>query len=446
MNEIFSFYKGEVHADITISGDKSISHRAVILSSLASGVSTIRGLLESSDVFNTINVFREMGVVIVKEGDIYYIDSKGPYSFEGKQKQFYMGNSGTSCRLIAGVLAALNGLNCVITGDISLSKRPMARIIKPLKAMGAKIEASNGQYLPMTISGSKLASINYTMEVDSAQVKSCLLLAGLFAEGNTVIKENNPTRDHTEKMLINLGVPLVVKEGSLYMQSYQKALPTYNYEIPSDFSSASFFIALALISKDSEIIIRNVNLNPLRTGLLEVLFSMGADISISNRKILQSEEVGDIKVKNSQLKATIVSYTCVSKMIDEFPILAVIVANAEGVSEFRGIGELRYKESDRINSIVVNLKKLGIKCEEQEDSLKIWGSSTLKEGRVTVDSFGDHRIAMSFVIFGACTKYGIRVLNCENINTSFPEFYEICSRVNLNISTTNITGKMETNE
>ncbi|MDR0483982.1 MAG: 3-phosphoshikimate 1-carboxyvinyltransferase [Alphaproteobacteria bacterium] len=440
MITVSSFKSSNITGEISNFADKSISHRSIILASLGVGVSKIKGLLESSDVFNTIDCFKKLGVKINKINDTYVVESLGFYSFSTENDDFYMGNSGTSCRLIAGVLAGITNKNSQITGDSSLSKRPMQRVINPLQLMGADISHNNFK-LPIKISGEKLKGINYTLDVPSAQVKSSILLAGLFANEKTTVIEKEFTRDHTENMLKNLGVNIDIayekSQKIITIDNNQKDLPSANYIIPNDFSSASFFIALALICKDSEITIKNVNLNPLRTGFLQVVMEMGADIKILNECNLQGESVGDLLVKSSQLKGISVNPALVPTMIDEFPILSIVATFCQGKTEFKGIAELRHKESDRIQSVVSNFKKLGILFEETEDSLSIIGINKELEGGVEIESFLDHRIAMSFLILGSKCKNPLQVKGCESIKTSFPNFFELAKKVGLNLEIKN---------
>ncbi|MDR2008568.1 MAG: 3-phosphoshikimate 1-carboxyvinyltransferase [Alphaproteobacteria bacterium] len=434
MSSISSFKAVNLHGEVDGFPDKSISHRSIILASLAVGSSKISGLLEGSDVFNTIDCFSQLGVQINKVNGDYVVESGGFYSFSVGEDSFYMGNSGTSTRLIAGILAGIKSKISHITGDSSLSKRPMQRIAEPLSLMGAHIV---GNKLPMSIHGAGLQGINYELNVPSAQVKSCILLAGLFAVGQTVVVEKEFTRDHTENMLKNLGVNIAVEVSGgqkiITLNNSQKNLPAADYVIPNDFSSASFFIAMALIVEGSEILIRNVNLNPLRTGFLKVLLEMGANIEVVSEKDLQGESVGDLLVKSSHLVGVKVAPALVPTMIDEFPILSVVAAFAAGKTEFSGIGELRHKESDRIKAITDNFKKLGVEFEETADSLTIHGVSKPLAGGVEIESFLDHRIAMAFLVMGAMCENPLRVLGIESINTSFPRFVELARKVGLDI-------------
>ncbi|MFL1780372.1 3-phosphoshikimate 1-carboxyvinyltransferase [Candidatus Hepatincolaceae symbiont of Richtersius coronifer] len=468
---LISGYCENIQGEIEVLGDKSISHRAVILSSLAMGESRIEGLLESEDVLNTIKAFKQLGVIFKKEPLVspsnlllflddspynkkfysYVVSSPGFHNFKSlihidetlKKNEFYMGNSGTSCRLLAGVFA---GLYCnddlIFTGDASLSKRPMIRVVEPLKLMGADIKALGyNNTLPLYIAGKPLNAIIYELKIASAQVKSAIMLAALFAKGKTTIVENWPTRDHTENMLLGLGVNIKCsyitinnqKGKQITVDNQQKLLKPGQYHIPGDFSGAAFFIGLALITKKSALLIKGVNLNPLRTGLLEVLTAMGADLKILNQTSKNNEATGDILIQSSVLKGVNISPYTLVKMIDEFPILAVIATLAEGKTNFNGIQELRYKESDRVNAMVFNLRKLGVQIEEAKDRVTIFGENKLKLGGVEINSFADHRIAMAFLIMGAVCKNPIKVDYCESLATSFPNFKEICSKLGHNL-------------
>lgn len=440
MKTILSYQSKTISGEISGFPDKSISHRSIIFSSLAKGNSRITGLLNSEDVINTIDCFKTLGVSIVKQNEDYIVDSKGFYSFSKKEDDFYMGNSGTSCRLIAGILSGVEGKISTITGDASLMNRPMARIIKPLSQMGANIN-HNENKLPLEIIGTQLQGINCKLEIPSAQVKSAILLGGLFAKGQTTIIETEFSRDHTENMLKNIGVDIDVDISNnkkiITLNNNQKELKPSNYVIPNDFSSASFFIALALITPNSKIIIKNLNLNPLRTGFLSVLLEMGAKIEILNSNELQGELVGDLQVESSNLVGIKVDPKLVPSMIDEFPILSVVACFAKGKTDFNGVGELRHKESDRISSMVHNLNKLGVKLEEKEESLVIHGNMNDLQGGVVIESFLDHRIAMSFLVLGSRCREPLEVRGCDSIATSFPNFFDVAKSVGLNLTIVN---------
>lgn len=436
MKTILSYCSKNICGYISGFADKSISHRSIILSSLAKGRSEISGLLISEDVMNTIECFSKLGVSIKYQNDKHIVESSGFYNFFTDKDVFYMGNSGTSCRLLSGILSGILGKTSIITGDDSLSKRPMARVIKPLSLMGADIQSSNN-ILPLKITGGELRGIDYTLEVPSAQVKSAILLAGLFAKGETRLIESSFTRDHTENMFKNLNVDINIQlknnQKIITLNNNQKELPPSFYDIPNDFSSASFFIALALITENSKVVIKNLNLNPLRTGFLEVIKEMGANIEIQNYRLSQGEPVADLQVKTSNLKGIKVNSNIVPSMIDEFPILFILSCFVEGKMEFSNIEELRHKESDRIYSMVSNLKKLGVKLEEQSDALIIYGIAKEMEGGIKIETFLDHRIAMSFLILGSRCVKPLEVIGCESIATSFPNFFEVAKSLGLNL-------------
>lgn len=435
----------EINGTIEVPGDKSISHRAIMLGSLAAGISKIDNLSFSRDNLATVSAFRKLGVAInsVKSDEKnktkkIVINGVGIHGLKEPKTIINTANSGTLTRLIAGILAG-NEFFSVLSGDKYLNSRPMKRIIEPLNLMGAKITGrENGNYPPIAVNGAKLKSIYYEMPVPSAQVKSCIMLAALFAEGNTIIYEKKATRDHTENFLKLQGYPITVENtnsaGNIIAITGGGELNPFEITVPGDFSSAAFFIALGLLHKNSEIIIKNVLLNEKRTGLLRVLKMMGAnmEITVKDEKL---EKVGTIKAKYSNLKGVAVPLELVSDMIDEFPIFAVIASFAEGTTFVSGAGELRVKESDRIKTIVSNLSLFGIKIKELEDGFEIEGNPNLIFSRdgvklnskvlAVTDSFGDHRIAMSMIIMGLLLKNReTEVRNISCINTSFPEFFD----------------------
>lgn len=436
----------KIRGTIEIPGDKSVSHRAIMLGSLASGVSNIRNLSLSRDNMATVSAFRKLGVTInriesggsVKNSKNFNIEGVGLYGLREPETVINTANSGTLTRLIAGILAG-NEFFSLLSGDKYLNSRPMKRIIEPLSLMGAKLSGrKNGNYPPLAINGTKLNSIYYEMPLPSAQVKSCIILAALFAKGNTVIYENKSTRDHTENFLKLQGYPITVekikKSGNLITVKGEGKLKPFDITIPGDFSSAAFFIALAILHKDSEVIIKNVLLNEKRTGLLKALEMMGANIEITldDERL---EKIGTVKASYSNLKGIVLPEELVSDMIDEFPIFAVFASFAKGVTTVRGAGELRVKESDRIKTIVSNLSCLGVKIKELEDGFELEGRPDLvfdknsvelkHESIITLDSFGDHRIAMSMIIMGLLLKNKqVEVRNISCINTSFPEFFD----------------------
>ena len=448
----------EFSAEIEVPGDKSISHRAVMLGSIAGGNSLVYNLSISGDNLATVAAFRKLGVNIKKQNKKensvaskkdFIIEGVGFYGLKESKSVINTSNSGTLTRLIAGMLAG-NDFFSVLSGDKYLNSRPMRRIIEPLRLMGAKISGRGGDsYPPLAVSGGGLQSVFYEVPVPSAQVKSCLMLAALYAEGDTVIYERKATRDHTENLLKFQGYPVSVEDSSsggsfiTVKGRHAAGLNSFEFRIPGDFSSAAFFIALCILNKNSEITVKNIIINEKRTGLIKALKMMGADVDMFI-KDTSPETAGDIKVKYSDnIKGINLPAEIVPDMIDEFPIFAVIASFAEGKTTVAGAKELRVKESDRIKSIVYNLKAIGVDIEELEDGFEINGNPDLKySGKglpnrsapgndiKALNSFGDHRIAMSMVIAGLILKNAkleIKDINC--INTSFPEFFETLNSI-----------------
>ena len=409
-----------LQGDLTIPGDKSITHRAIILGSLSNGNSKIFNGLQSEDCKKTVSAFESLGVKIDITDDFIEVFGAGLNSLKKPKSILDAGNSGTLIRLLSGILATQN-FESSICGDESLNTRPMKRIIDPLTLMGANIKSNNNK-APLLFKPSKdLKVIKYSSNIPSAQVKSCIILASLFIPGTSIIRETIQTRDHTEQLLKYLEYPIEIKNNEITI-SGQKELLAKDIFVPSDISSASFLIVAALIKENSNIILKNIGINPLRTGIIDVLIEMGADIKILNKSFKGSELIGDISVKYSKLKPIKISGSIVSRLIDEFPILFIACATCEGVSEITDIEELRHKESDRIKAMEVGLKKLGIIISSTSNSITIKGSDF--NGGI-VDSFGDHRIAMSFIIAGLVSRKPITVTNADNINTSFPDFFSI---------------------
>lgn len=422
------YLKGE----ITPPPDKSISHRAIMFASIAEGKSIVKNFLKAEDPISTTNAFRMMGIEIEeKAGNELVIHGKGLYGLKEPFDVIDCGNSGTTVRLISGILSG-NPFFSVLTGDDSLKQRPMARVINPLKEMGADISArSSDKYLPMAIKGKVLKAINYTMPMASAQVKSCLILAGLYADSTTIITEPQKSRDHTERMLMAMGAEIEVEGLTIKVKgegSRVKGLKPIDITIPSDFSSAAFFIAGALIIPDSEILIRNVCVNPTRTGLLDVIKNMGGDVRVENMRDVSGEPVADIYCKSAgSLKAVKISGDIMPSLIDEFPILCVLATQADGVTEIRGAEELRVKESDRIKAMATELKKLGVELDEYPDGISIKGKASLKGA--TVESYHDHRIAMSLAIAALVAEGTITINNSSCVDISFPGFFEELKRI-----------------
>ena len=405
-----------------IPGDKSISHRSIIIPSISNGICEIENILKSDDVMHTLNAFKEMGVEIKESEKKLIIFGKGLNALKKPKKEIYLGNSGTSARLLTGLLSSQK-FDSVLTGDKSLSKRPMKRISDPLHKMNAKIETSSGT-LPLLIKQSKLEPINIDLVIPSAQIKSGLLLASLNTEGETIINEFKTTRDHTETMLESFGANIdIVKNNDkkLIKVIGKKELKSKNIKVPNDFSSSAFFIVSALINKNSKLIIKNINNNPTRNGLLIALKKMGAKISLSNEHLSNNENICDIEVSSSDLIGCELGPEIADLMIDEYPILAIAASFANSPSVFHGLKELRVKESDRLKLIIVNLKNCGVNCKAEDDSLYIFPSKKYEIRSNIIQTDFDHRIAMAFAVMG--TKIGpLKIEDSNSINTSFPNF------------------------
>ena len=419
-----------------VPGDKSISHRALIISSMCIGQSKIKGLLESEDVFSTMNALKTLGVKIEKSNGYWFVNGVGIFGFKEPIEYLDLGNSGTGARLILGAIMGSNIL-ANLKGDASLSKRPMGRILTPLKMMGAKIISSNNEKLPITIKGPKeVFPINYSSKISSAQIKSSILLSGLAASGKTVFKEPNESRNHTEKMLSSLGANIqskTLEDGSYKVElGGNPVLRSSNINVPCDPSSAAFLVVAAVICPESKIELKNIMINKGRDGLFKTLKEMGAKINIFNKKNNGGEETASIIAEYSQLKGIIVPSKRVPSMIDEYPILSIAASCAEGKTVMDGISELRVKESDRIKIISNGLVKAGVRTIEKPESLTIYGSEVA--GGCTIDSELDHRIAMSFLILGLISKKPIKVLRPSTIETSFPNFYKIMIELGANFT------------
>ncbi len=408
-----------VKGTLILPGDKSISHRAVMLSSIADGESKIYNCLLSEDVLATINAFRELGIKIDIEDNNITVWGNGFSGLTEPANNLFMGNSGTTTRLIAGILAAQN-FQTVLTGDKSLSSRPIKRIITPLRQMHANISGENN-CLPLTIKPSEsLRSIQYKLPLASAQVKSCILLAGLYLDEETVVVENFITRDHTERML---GLKVVEDGDSKKIYSSINYFPSATeYFIPSDISTSAFFMVLALLTKNSEITLKNISLNETRTGVIDILVAMGANIESENVETINGEQRGDLIIKSSDLINVEIPEELVPNIIDEIPILTIAGIFGEGHFEIKNAKELRTKESDRINSICRNLEKLGLDIEEYDDGYLISGE--IKNKNVSFNSFGDHRIAMSFAILSSIVGCGCSIENFDCVNVSNPNFID----------------------
>jgi len=422
---------GCLKGTLRVPGDKSISHRSIMFGSLAEGITDVSGFLEGEDCLSTMRAFRAMGVEIDHSGEGQVrIHGVGLHGLKQPDAGLDLGNSGTSMRLMAGLCAGQN-FNVTLTGDESLSTRPMRRVTDPLFEMGASIGTTEKGTPPLEINGAnKLKGITYTLPMASAQVKSCLLLAGMYAEGKTCVTEPAPTRDHTERMLQGFGYK-VDRQGPTACLEGGGVLTATNIDVPADISSATFFMVGASIAKGSDILLENVGINPTRDGVISILKLMGADITLTNKKEICGEPVADIRVKSAQLKGIDIPEELVPLAIDEFPAIFIAAACAEGVTRLTGAEELRVKESDRIQVMADGLLALGIDVEPTPDGIVIQ-PGTFKGGEV--DSHGDHRIAMSFSIAALRATTDITINDCDNVNTSFPHFIEIAKRSGLNIS------------
>jgi len=422
MNNIVEFSRiKDFNSKLTLKGDKSISHRAVFFASMAKGESVIENISSSADVESTINCFRNLGVKIdIKDGKVI-VDGVGKNGFIEPTQKLDAGNSGTTSRLLIGLLSAC-GIEAEIIGDESLSKRPMKRIIEPLTSLGASIESNNG-FLPVKIyKNGKIQNFNYELTIASAQLKTSLILYGLHCDLESQIIEKLPSRNHTEVML-NLNVEL--NNGVNYIKFSSKNYPeAKEYFVPGDISSSAFFIVLTLLNNNSSLLIENVSLNPTRTGFIELLKQMGADISIIDQKVSSGEVFGNILVKSSKLHNIKVPENIIPNIIDEIPILAIAGAFSEGDLIVTGAEELRVKECDRINAICYNLRKVGINLEEFQDGFRISGQPNQNFSKVLFDSFDDHRIAMAFAVFSMINQNGGNVDKFDCVRISNPKFLE----------------------
>ncbi|GAB3802424.1 3-phosphoshikimate 1-carboxyvinyltransferase [Virgibacillus kimchii] len=411
---------------IHVPGDKSISHRAVILGAIAEGRTEVKHFLNSEDVMRTIKAFREMGVVINKSDDALSIEGKGIGALKEPLFPLYFGNSGTTTRLMMGLLAGLPFFT-TIYGDDSLTKRPMNRVADPLKMMGAKIDGRNeGNLLPLSIRGSSLKGIDYHLPVKSAQVKSCLLLAGLLADGVTKISEDTLTRNHSEKMLKAFGAD-IHSENNTTTITNKNSLSAVPVFVPGDISSAAFFLAAAAIVPGSRLLLKNTGLNKTRTGILEVLHDMGADLQILHEEEVGGEHIGDIQIAYQELRGTTIEGDLIPRLIDEIPIIALIATQAEGTTIIRDAEELRVKETDRIQAVVDVLSSLGANIEATEDGMIIHGKNTLPGG--IIPPYNDHRIAMMAAIASLIVKEEVVLEDASPINTSYPDFFKDLDRV-----------------
>ena len=409
-----------LRGELAVPGDKSISHRAVMLGALAKGTTSVTNFLKGADCLSTISCFEKMGIEIEQLPSEILIHGKGLHGLNAPETILDAGNSGTTTRLLSGILAG-QAFCTTLTGDASIQKRPMTRIITPLSQMGGKIESlSDNGCAPLKITGHPLKPIHYLSPVSSAQVKSCVLLAGMYADGITKVTEPYLSRNHSELMLRSFGAD-VISEGTTAAITGNPVLEGQKVIVPGDISSAAYFIAAGLLIPGSEILIKDVGINPTRDGILKVCADMGADIQLLNKREYGKEPVADILVKHSELKATVIEGALIPTLIDELPMLAVMAAFAQGTTVIRDAQELKVKESNRLDIIVQHLSAMGADIIPTEDGMEIHGGKPLK-GAV-LDSYMDHRIAMSFAVAGMAADGETEILNASCVNISYPEFY-----------------------
>ena len=411
---------------LRVPGDKSISHRAVMFGAISKGITNIKGFLTGADCISTISIFKKMGIDIEIQNTAVTVKGKGLYGLSNPGEILDCGNSGTTTRLVSGILSAQN-FTSVLTGDKSIQKRPMNRIIAPLTLMGADIKSNNG-FAPLTITGSSLHGIEYNSPVASAQVKSAILLAGLYADSPTTVIEPAKSRDHTELMLKKFGANLNTTKTSATINPFKELFAT-DIDVPSDISSAAFFMAGATLVPDSELILENVGINPTRDGVIKVLKDMGANIEIINSND-EFEPVADIKVSYSRLHATTIGGDIIPTLIDELPLLAAVASMAEGKTIIKDATELKVKESNRIKVMCEELSKLGVNVVETEDGMEIEGTNKLP-GNVTISTHDDHRIAMTFAILGLISDGEIKLDNKNCVEISYPGFFDDLRKVNI---------------
>ena len=410
-----------LRGELKVPGDKSISHRSIMFGGVANGVTVIHNFLKADDCLSTMSCFKKMGVQISEEEESVVIDGKGWNALQEPESILDVGNSGTTARLMAGILAG-RPFHSVIVGDESIAKRPMKRVTGPLSLFGAAIDGrESGQFTPLSIRGGNLDSIEYSLPVASAQVKSALILAALQAEGVSVIKEPMPTRNHTETMIKKFGGEISSENGTITVKGGQEFKGT-EIHVPGDISSAAFFLAAAALVPDSKLVLRDVGLNPTRTGIIKVLEKMGASISVRIEDEIQFEQRGTIAVETSNLKGVEIGGDIIPTLIDEIPIIALLATQAEGRTVIKDAEELKVKETNRIDAVVTQLKLLGANIESTEDGMIIKGKTPLRGG--TVDSLGDHRIGMTLAVAALLCKEKVILKNDQAVTISYPAFYQ----------------------
>lgn len=412
---------GKLRGEITVPGDKSISHRSVMLGSIAKGDTRISGFLTGEDCLSTIDCFKKLGIDIEVNGTDVTVHGKGLKGLSAPAETLDVGNSGTTLRLMSGILSA-QPFTTRLTGDSSIQKRPMGRVASPLGLMGAKITSENEKMTaPLTIEGQRLHGIDYTLPVASAQVKSALILAGLYADGETRITEPEATRDHTEIMLNYLGAD-IRKEGDTIVVRPAAELKGKDITVPGDISSAAYFIAAALISKDSEVLIKNVGVNPTRTGIITAFKAMGGNIELTNERTVCGEPVADILVRSSRLHGVVIKGAIIPKLIDEIPVIAAAACYASGETVIADAAELRVKESDRIKTMAAELGRMGATVIQTDDGMIILGGIPL-HGAVC-ESYNDHRVAMSVAVAALGAKGETQIKDCGCVDISFPGYFD----------------------
>lgn len=415
-----------LQGELLVPGDKSISHRSIIFGSLAKGQTKVTHFLEGEDCLRTIAAFQAMGVDIKQDGQTVVIEGKGIDALQEPLEPINLGNSGTTARLLLGVLSGLP-FHFTLYGDESLTKRPMDRVAIPLREMGATIDGrENGKYLPLSLRGGELRSISFETPVKSAQVKSGVLLAGLFADGRTTVVEKTTTRDHTENMLQAFGGQISNQSGTIQVEGKQSLIGT-QIHVPGDISSAAFFLVAAAIKKGSKLVLKDVGLNPTRTGIIDVLKQMNVTIEVVEERSIGGEPIGSITVEFSEPEATIIDGEIIPRIIDEIPIIALLATQAKGKTIIRDAEELRYKETDRIASVVNTLQALGADIEATADGMIINGGTSLTGA--AVDSYGDHRIGMMIAIASLIINEPVTLKNAESIAISYPTFFDDLKKI-----------------
>lgn len=419
--KVLQYNKPSLQGSLTVPGDKSVSHRSVMFGSIATGTTTVEGFLLGEDCLSTIDCIQKLGVHIEVEGTSVKIESPGMDSWQEPTEVLYTGNSGTTTRLMLGILAG-SSVHSVMTGDASIGKRPMRRVIDPLRQMGAHITGrADGQYTPLAIQGTKLQAIEYNMPVASAQVKSAILLAGLRAEGTTIVRETEVSRDHTERMLRQFGADVEVKDGVVSLEGGQ-ALSGTHVSVPGDISSAAFFLVAGAICHNSQLTLENVGVNPTRDGIIEVLSKMGATMTVMPNDDSQAEPTATIQIQTSTLSGTTIEGDMIPRLIDEIPILALLATQAHGQTIIKDAEELKVKETDRITAVVAELKKLGANIEATNDGMIIEGPTPLKGA--SLKTYGDHRIGMMGAVAALMTEGPVTLDDAQCIAVSYPSFFE----------------------